>query len=93
MNRHRIDIPENGQIPESVQIEIKEHLKKFVPDEVYNLWIENFVFEKISPKKIVVGYYGDASIKEFSNTYKETVWVHLCSAVGYSKKFIIKTKK
>ena len=85
MNRHRIDIPENGQIPESVQIEIKEHLKKFVPDEVYNLWIENFVFEKISPKKIVVGYYGDASIKEFSDTYKETVWVHLCSAVGYSK--------
>ena len=40
---------------ETKEQRIKAHLKTVVSDEVYNKWIENFVFEKIDSKKILIG--------------------------------------
>lgn len=79
---------------ETKEQRIKAHLKTVVSDEVYNKWIENFVFEKIDSKKILIGYYGSEPLKEFNKNYREIVWIHICSVVGYVKKLkIIKRRK
>ena len=44
---------------------IKKLLKTVVSEDVYDKWIEHFVFEKITDKEIVVGYYGNESLKKF----------------------------
>ena len=64
---------------------IKQHLKMALPEDVYRRWIDDFVFESIDSKKIIVGYYGNESLKEFNRDYKDIVWVNICSVAGYSK--------
>jgi len=78
---------------EDIERRIKEHLKVVLPEDVYNKWIDHFVFEKIDDKQIIVGYYGTESIKEFKREHKETVWIHICSVIGYVKKFKIYKRK
>ena len=72
---------------------IKQHLKQVLPKEVYDNWIDNFVFESISRSKIVIGYYGSDSLKDFEENYKEFVWIQICSIAGYSKKLEVHKRK
>lgn len=65
---------------------IKENLKNVVPEDVYDRWIDKFVFEKIDENEIIIAYYGTDSLKEFKKEYKEIVWVHICAVAGYVKK-------
>lgn len=79
---------------ETKEQRIKAHLKTVVTDEVYDKWIDNFVFESIDSKKIVIGYYGSEPLKEFKRNYKEIVWIHICFVVGYVKKIkIVKRRR
>lgn len=72
---------------------IRKLLKTVVPEDVYDKWIEHFVFEKIDGKEIIIGYYGKESLKKFKKEYKEIVWINICSIAGYSKKFKIHKRK
>lgn len=69
---------------EDIGQRIKEHLKMALPEDVYYRWVDDFVFESIDDKKIIVGYSGNESLKEFNRDYKDVVWVNICSVVGYS---------
>ena len=89
MDEQNININQNDMDVEQKHVDIKEHLKNYVSEYVYDTWIDNFVFEKITPEEIVVGYYGSEPLKKFNSQYKETVWIHICSVAGYSKKFKI----
>lgn len=93
MDTYKEFIHEKNESCEDVDERIKKHLKTIVSDDVYNKWIDHFVFEKIDNKQITVGYYGTESLSEFNKEYKETVWIHICSVVGYVKKFKIYKRK
>ena len=71
----------------------KQHLKQVLPKEAYDKWIDNFVFESINRNKIVIGYYGNDSLKDFNENYREFVWIQICSITGYSKKLEIHKRK
>ncbi len=92
MSKIKDEIIGNEEL-ENQQKKIKEHLKQAVPEEVYEKWIEYFEFEKIDRKKIVIGYYGEESLKEFKKNYKELVWIQICAVCGYSKKLKICKRK
>ena len=47
----------------------------------------------ISRSKIVIGYYGSDSLKDFEENYKEFVWIQICSIAGYSKKLEVHKRK
>jgi len=72
---------------EKLQIEIKEHLKNTVPEGIYDIWVDNFVFEKINSDVVVAGYYGDQPIKNFNKEYKKVVLDEISSFLGYTKEF------
>lgn len=93
MSKHVSDLPAREEMSENTEQRIKEHLKSIVPEHVYEKWIDRFVFEKIDKKKIIIGYYGGESIKEFEKNYGEQVWLGICSVVGYSKKMKIRRRK
>lgn len=78
---------------ESLGKQIKQSLKNFVSDEIFDTWIDNFVFEEIDSNNIVVGYYGKEPLKEFDKKYKETVRLHICSVLGYEIKLIIHKRR
>jgi len=78
---------------DDIQQQILDSLEAVVPEEVYETWIKHFVFEQIDAKQIVIGYYGEAPLKKFNKEYKDEVWVHICSAVGYSKKLVIRKRR
>ncbi len=73
---------------EDIDLKLKEYLKDTLESEVYQEWIEKFVFEK-KGNKIIAMYYGSEPLKEFKKNYKEAVWLRVCSLVGYVKKFKI----
>ena len=93
MDTYVSDLPVRTDDLDNQEQRIKEHLKIVVPEEIYEKWIEYFVFESISRKKIVIGYYGIESLKEFKKNYGEFVWIQICSVVGYSKKMEIHKRK
>ena len=72
---------------------IMSHLKSILPDDVYSKWVEHFVFERIDERQVVIAYCGNESLKEFKKEHKETVWIHICSVIGYVKKIKIYEKK
>ena len=67
---------------------IKEQLKKTLEPEIYEKWIEKFVFEK-EGNTIIASYRGTDKLKEFKKNYKEAIWLRICSVAGYVKKFKI----
>jgi predicted MPP superfamily phosphohydrolase len=83
----------NDETLEDLQKKIKAHLKYILPEDAYDIWIDNFVFEQIDENQIVVGYYGTEPLKKFNREYKEEVWIHICSIVGMSRKFKIYKRK
>ena len=78
---------------ENTEQQIKAHLKNVLPEDVYDKWIDNFVFESIGAKRIVIGYYGQAPLKEFNENYRENVWLQICAAIGSTKKLKIHKRK
>jgi len=78
---------------EDIDLKIKEYLKTTLSEEVYETWIDKFVFESVDEKQITVGYYGTDSLREFEKEYKEMVWLHACSVVGYVKTMKIYKRK
>lgn len=93
MNPCVTDSPAPTEAPKTQDRQIKEHLKAVLPEDVYEKWIDRFVFEKIDRKKIIIGYYGSEPLKAFKKQYEELVWVQICAAVGYSKKLKIYKRK
>ena len=93
MDMQKTAMPDFGEGYEGMEQRIKDHLKKVVSQEVYDKWIEDFVFERIGEKEIIVGYYGTESLKEFKKKYQEAVWIHICSVVGQAKKMKIYKRK
>ena len=93
MNPRVTDSPAPTEALKIQERQIKEHLQTVLPAEVYEKWIEHFVFEKISRKKIVIGYYGSEPLKEFTKQYEELVWIQVCAVIGYSKKMKIRKRK
>lgn len=83
----------NMPAAESAEEKIKSYLKSVLPYDVYEKWIENFVFESIDKDKIVIGYYGSDSLSEFNKNYRELVWIHICAVVGYVKKIKVYKRK
>ena len=79
------NMPDINESLEYTQNEIKFHLKQVLPEDIYDTWVDNFVIEKIDSNSIVVGYYGSEPLKKFNKEYKETVWMHICSVVGFRK--------
>ena len=69
--------------------EIKEYLKSTVVEEVYDRWINDFVVEKIDKNNVVIGYYGEDSLKEFKEDYGEVVSSHIRTVLGEDKKIKI----
>lgn len=78
---------------DSTEAQIRECLKRNLSSEVYETWIENFVFEEISEECVTVSYYGTEPLKIFNKNYKDSVWIHICSVIGYTKKFKVTAKK
>ena len=72
---------------------IKEYLKTIVSEEVYNTWVDNFVFEKIDCESIEIGYYGDRPLKELTKELREQLRKGICDCTEYSKKFKIYKRK
>jgi len=93
MAKTKTAVPEFVSDSISQQQQIKDYLKGVFSEEVYNTWIEFFDIEKIGPKKIIIGYYGDASLKKFKKAYGEMVQIHICSAIGCVKKVKICKRK
>ncbi|MBQ5778351.1 MAG: hypothetical protein IIV97_06015, partial [Oscillospiraceae bacterium] len=81
----------NGDF-QALEIRIKEALRSVLPEEVYNTWVDNFVFERIDSSAIVVAYYGREPLRGFKK-HRQAVWLHICSIAGYSKKLKIRKKK
>lgn len=75
---------------ESVQKEIHDRLKRAMPEDLYDNWVEDFVFLRLDKKKIIAGYRGKGSLKTFKKEYKDKVHMHFCAALGISRKLIIK---
>ena len=50
---------------------IIEHLKKVLPPEAVELWVDNFVVEKCENKEVVIGYYGATPLKKFKKEYED----------------------
>ena len=48
MDTYKEFIHEKNESCEDVDERIKKHLKTIVSDDVYNKWIDHFVFEKIA---------------------------------------------
>jgi len=86
INEQREILTDKGQL-------IKEHLKTVVSEDVYYRWIDHFVFEKINANRVVVGYYGTEPLKKFNKQHKVSVWINICSVVGYTKKLKICKRK
>ena len=82
-----------NELADSREDRVKRHLKSVLPEDVYNDYIEYFVFEKIDDKKVVIGYVGGASFKTFKKEYMETVIIHIRSILGYGKKIKINRRK
>lgn len=74
--------------PETEQ-ELKAFLKKNLPEEIYNDWIENFIFEKIDSEEIIAEYYGSKALQEFNKDYKDEVFALICSYMGEVSKFTV----
>ncbi len=68
---------------------IKEYLKSAVAEEVYDRWINDFTIERIDNRNVVIGYYGENSLKEFKKDYGEAVSTHIRSVLGEDKKIKI----
>ena len=87
-------LTQSNDIDELNKEQLKEHLKKVVSSEVYDKWVQYFEFEKMDDEKLVIGYYGKASLRKFENKYKKKVWLEICSFIGCVKKLeIVKRKK
>ena len=54
---------------ETQQKEIHARIKSAVPEEIYDNWIEDFVFERIDSEKVVVSYFGESSLKAFKKEF------------------------
>ena len=65
-------LPEGGTY-QVLEEQIKEHLKTVMPEYVYDQWINYFVIEKVTKKKIVIGYYGTRILKTFEKEYQSAV--------------------
>lgn len=78
---------------EKVQKEIHARLKRTMPETLYDTWAEDFVFLRLSGKKMVVGYTGNGSLRRFKKECKDAVWMHLCAALGPSRKLVIKKRR
>lgn len=83
---------ENNEL-ESLQRLIKDRLKVNMSGEFYETWVEHFVFEKIKGKKVVIGYYGETSLKQFDKIDKKLVLEQISSVVGKVKKLKICKRK
>lgn len=79
--------------PENIERRVKEQLKAILPEESYDKWVDSLVFESVDEKKIVIGYYGPESIREFKKNYKHILWIHICAVAGYSRKIKICRRK
>ena len=93
INNTPVEEREELELFDDIDAKIKEYLKSTLPDEVYENWIDKFVFESVDEKQITVGYYGVESLREFEKEYKEMVWLHVCSVVGYVKSMKIYKRK
>lgn len=75
------------------EAKLKDHLRKAVSQDVYDKWIEHFVFEEITDDEIIIGYYGSDSLRKFEKKYKKMVWLEICSYIGCVKKLNISKRK
>ncbi|MBQ1947622.1 MAG: hypothetical protein II359_03335, partial [Clostridia bacterium] len=85
-------LPEGGTY-QVLEEQIKEHLKTVMPEYVYDQWINYFVIEKVTKKKIVIGYYGTRILKTFEKEYQSAVALHISSLLGSRKKLKIVKRK
>ena len=92
-NIYEPDVPAWENEPENIERRVKEQLKAVLPEESYDKWIDSLVFESVDRKKIVVGYYGAESLREFKKNYKHILWIHTCAVAGQTKKIKICRRK
>ncbi len=71
---------------QTAENEVKEYLKSEVVEEVYDRWVSHFVLERVDRRNIVIGYYGEDSLKEFKEDYGEIVSSHIQTVLGEGKK-------
>ena len=72
--------------------EIQTTLKGLVSQEVYETFVEHFVYESITEAEIVVGYYGSEPLKKLKKEDKDLIWTGICSVTGETEKFRIEKR-
>ncbi|MBO5408382.1 MAG: metallophosphoesterase family protein [Clostridia bacterium] len=72
--------------------ELQSTLKGIVSPQVYETFVDHFVYETINENEIVVGYYGSEPLKNLKKEDKDLIWTGICSVAGESEKFRIEKR-